>query len=142
MRNFIGLTCVISLLSELIFRPYADNLKQALVFAVSGFPVLLALLTPAMRGEGPEMIPVYFALAAIIIAPMTAGRYAVSRPAIVGDMNVPESALNLDRAERKYSGIYPFFLFFKFYAQMLETSLLLIYIPYFLLLLILRANGS
>ncbi len=59
---------------------YVSNLKQALAFAVLGFPPLLALLTPAMRGEGPETIPTYFALAVIIIAAMTAAQYAVAKP--------------------------------------------------------------
>ena len=58
-------------LSYALFHPYADTLKQKVIFNVIGLPGLFAMLLPMLRTEGPGMIAVYFGYFAIQFAVAT-----------------------------------------------------------------------
>jgi hypothetical protein len=53
------------LVSYAIFHPYVDTLWQKVTLNAVAYPSVLALMVPAIRGEGAEMIPVYFVGSAV-----------------------------------------------------------------------------
>lgn len=55
-------------LSYGIFRPYVEMLRHKVLLNAACFPVLIGFVAPMMRGEGPEMIPVYLGLWSIYFA--------------------------------------------------------------------------
>ena len=66
-------------IAYLLFRPYCDTLKQFLLVGASGPPVLAAIFLPALRNEGPGMIPVYFAIGVAITSAATAALFYLDR---------------------------------------------------------------
>jgi len=62
LKAIVICTFSVSALGYFLFRPYCDTLKQLLWVGAFGFPGLAAIFLPALRNEGPGMIPVYFAI--------------------------------------------------------------------------------
>jgi hypothetical protein len=58
---------LVHLLVYAAFRPYTDSLPHRIGLAIASFGTLFAIMTPILRGQGPGLIPLYFAGVAVSI---------------------------------------------------------------------------
>ena len=71
LKVIVVCACSVGALGYFLFRPYCDTLKQLLLVGAFSFPALAAIFLPAIRSEGPRMIPVYFAIVVAITSAST-----------------------------------------------------------------------